>query len=117
MLKIIILLILSDLLGLAGQIFYKKKLNNINTKKYKNFLKTSLSSSKIWAGFSCIGVSIIIWLMALSMYDLNIVYSLGSINYIMTLGASKIFLGEKIDKSKIIGTILVCAGIVFVVMS
>ena len=115
MLEVIALVLFSGLFDLTGQIFYKKSLNVIKTRRYLDFMKTALSSPKIWLGFSCMGISIIVWLIALEQTELSIAYSLYSMEYILTLIGARIFLSEKIDGNKLAGTLLVVLGIVLVV--
>lgn len=117
MLKIIVIVLIAGILSLAGQIFYKKSLNAIRARKYLNFLKKALSSPLIWLGFVCIAVSLIVTLVALSLADLNIVYLLDSMSYILTLAAARIFLSEKIDRNKLTGTLFVVFGIILVAVS
>ena len=117
MLEIIALILVSEVLGIAGQILYKKKLNKIDDEKYSVFLKTVLSSPMIWLGFFSIAAGIIIWLIALAKTELNIAYSLDSLQYIITPFAAWFFLAEKIDKNKIIGTLFVFGGIILVAVS
>lgn len=117
MLEIIVLISFSALLNTIGQIIYKKVLNRVDTHNYLPFLKIVLRSFNIWLGFFCIGLSIVIWLMALSKTELNIIYSLDSMSYILMPIAAMIFLGEKIDRNKIIGTIFIVFGIIIVAFS
>lgn len=112
--KIIILLLIVELVASAGQILYKKALNKIKPKSYIDFLKSALSSIKIWAGFCLIAISLILWIAALSLGDLNFVYSLGSLQYIIILIGARAFLGENIDRYKLIGTILIIFGIILI---
>ena len=115
MLEVIALILFSGLFDLTGQIFYKKSLNVIKTRRYLDFMKTALSSPKIWLGFSCMGISIIVWLIALAQTELSIAYSLYSMESILTLIGARIFLSEKIDRNKLAGTLLVVLGILLVV--
>ena len=116
-LEILVLLLLSTSIAIAGQIFYKKALSKIKTDTYLDFIKTALGSYKIWIGFCCIATGIAIWMMALSQGDLNFIKSLDSMQYILLLFAARIFLSEKIDKNKLLGTLFVAFGIILVVIS
>jgi len=118
MLEIILTLVLvAELIMFAGQLLYKKTLNKIKEGRYLDFLKKALTSYKIWIGFFCITFGIIIWLIALSFTELNFIYSLDSFMYVIALFGSRIFLGEKIDRHKIAGTLLIVLGLILVVMS
>lgn len=114
---VIIILIAAELISFAGQLFYKKTLNKIDMKRYKDFLVKALTSYTIWIGFFCIALGIVVWLIALSFTELNIIYSLDSMSYIIALFGSRVFLGERLDKHKIGGTLLIVLGLVLVVMS
>ncbi len=116
-LKVILLIAIAELLDLGGQILYKKSLNTIKAENYIHFLKSALSSSRIWAGFVIIAASMVIWLTALAQTELNIFYSLDSMQYLLILGASRLLLGEKITLQKAAATLFVVIGIVMVAMS
>lgn len=123
MIKILLLILIAVTIGAGGQVLFKKSVNNIETpslkclKSYSNFLKNVLKSRLIWFGFLFIGISVIFWLMALAQTELSIAYPLESIHYILTLIFASIFLNEKIDKMKIIGTTLVVLGIILIAIS
>ena len=57
------------------------------------------------------------WLVALAGSDLSIVFPLGSIQYVLVLFASQLFLKEKIDRKKLIGTLLVMVGVIAIARS
>lgn len=116
-LVVIALLLVSELIGSFGQFCYKHALNRIGSSSYSQFLRTSLSTPMIWYGFGLLTISIIIWMAALSFTDLNIISSLDSMDYLMILFGARLFLGEKLGKEKILGTLLVVAGIIVVAMS
>jgi uncharacterized membrane protein len=58
-----------------------------------------------------------LWLIALAQGDLSLVFPIGSIQYIFVLFSAHIFLNEKIDRMKLIGTFLVVAGIILITIS
>ena len=55
--------------------------------------------------------------MALAQADLSFVFPVGSIQYIFVLFGTSIFLGEKIDRMKLTGTLLVITGIILITLS
>ena len=114
---IIPLIVVAELIMFAGQLCYKKALAKIEEQRYNDFLKKALASPVIWAGFFCITLGVVIWLIALSFTDLNFMYSLDSFSYIIALFGARIFLGEKIDRHKVAGTALIILGLILVVMS
>jgi uncharacterized membrane protein len=120
MVKIILLVLLSEIFTAAGQIFLKKGANNLRSYTLRGvnghilFLKEALSKPLIWAGLASLSVSLVIWLIALAEGDLSLVYPIGSLQYILILFSAHIFLGEKIDMGKLIGTFLVVFGIILI---
>ena len=71
----------------------------------------------IWLGLVTVIIGVVVWLIALAQTELSVAYPIDSLQYIMTLFAANIFLGEKIDRMKIMGTVLVIGGIVLISFS
>ena len=57
------------------------------------------------------------WLFALTGGALSVVFPLGSFQYVLILIMARIFLGEKIDTMKLLGTFLVVVGIILITLS
>lgn len=123
MIKIILLVFLSEVLTVVGQIMLKKSANSLDVYNlYKvdaqiRFLKDVLVQPSLWTGFFMMALGLLAWLFALAQGDLSLVFSLGSMQYLLILVLAHYFLGEKIDRMKAIGTFLVMAGIVLIAMS
>lgn len=123
MIKIVILVFIAEILTAVGQILFKKTTNNLGSHSFRRvdahfrFLREVLTKPAIWTGFFSMALGLVVWLIALAQSDLSIVFPLGSMQYIMILFLAHFFLGEKIDKMKLAGTILVVLGIVFITMS
>ena len=123
MIKIIIFILFIEIWYTAGQIFFKKatdrlappKLTNVRT--HLAFISCVLQIPAVWLGFLSLGIGVVLWLVALAQNDLSLVYPLGSTQYVLTLLAARIFLGEKMDRPKLAGTFLVVAGIVLIATS
>jgi len=123
MTKLLVLILIAELWGNAGQIFYKKTVNKIGSPNlrslhsYTRFVKKVVAAPMIWFGLGFITISLVIWLVALALADLSLVFPIDSMQYIITLITAHIFLNEKINKMKLIGTLLIVGGIIFVAMS
>ncbi len=121
--KVILLILLSEICNVTGQIFFKKGTNAIDAGQMRGvaghigYIKNALSANYIWLGFSFQVLCVATWLVALAQADLSFVFPAGSIQYILILFGAHIFLGEKIDRMKIAGTLFVMAGIVLIAMS
>lgn len=113
MIKIILLVLLSEVFTAIGQILFKKTTNALESYS----LRDVLTKPSIWIGLFSIAISLAIWLMALAEGDLSLVYPIGSLQFILVLFSAHIFLNEKIDKMKFVGTLLVVFGIILITIS
>lgn len=118
--KIVILVLIVESWGISGQVLFKKYVNTIKTPdlrdalSYIRFIQRIVAQPCIWLGIGCVTMSIVIWLVALAQADLSMVYPMESIQYIMALVVSGVFLREKISTIKIMGTCLIIFGIIFI---
>ncbi len=123
LIRIGFLILLAETWNTIGQVFFKKATNQLeiptlrSIKSYLTFLTRVLKKPGIWLGLGSLGIGIILWLMALAQGDLSLVYPIGSLQYILTLIAARIFLHEKIDGMKLIGTLCVVVGIILIAKS
>jgi len=123
MIKIFFLILLAEIWGITGQILYKKSANSAempdlrSIRSYFKFMKSVFSMPALWLGFACIFMGLVTFLFALAQTDLSIAFPIDSMQYIVALVASHFFLGEKITKYKLAGTLLVMAGVLLVAMS
>ena len=123
MLKTVILILFAEMWHAVGQIFFKKGTNSLEVRSLRGiganivFLKNIAAKPAVWFGFGSMAVGFLIWLTALAGADLSIVSPLGSMQYILVLISAHFFLGEKINLPKLIGTLLIVAGVALVTMS
>ena len=121
--KAIILVIIAQLLVTIGQICFKKSANRLNIERTGQkpwiieLTGTILRYPTIWMGASAMLAGMLFWFAALGSGELNFVYLLGSIQYIFALFAAHFFLHEKINKPKLIGTLLITLGIILTAIS
>ena len=123
MIKIVLLVLMAEIFGAVGQTLFKKSTNTIEVHSLKDvgtivrFLADILAKPYIWVGFLCITGGLIMWLIALAQGDLSLVYPISSMQYILILISSHVFLQERVDVMKLIGTFLVVCGIILVAIS
>jgi len=123
MAKIILLVLLSEAITVIGQILFKKSTNTIGTYNLRNksdcvrFLSEIFTRPYLWLGIMAMAIGLVVWLLAIAQGDLSLVFPIGSLQYILILFLAHKFLGEKIDRMKLIGTLLVMAGIVLMSVS
>jgi uncharacterized membrane protein len=118
MIAAFLIVLLGESFTALGQILYKKNTNRLEAhslnsmRSYFVFMKDVLLLPGIWLGLLSMAIGLIIWLVALSRFDLSFVFPASSILYVLILFASRVFLNEKIDAMKLIGTSLVMVGII-----
>lgn len=123
MIKIIFLVLVSESCAAVGQVLFKKSANTLETHSLRGianhirFLKGVVSRPGIWLGMLAMSVSLAVWLIALAQGDLSLVFSLGSMQYILILFSAHFLLGEAIDMKKALGTFLVVFGIILIALS
>jgi drug/metabolite transporter (DMT)-like permease len=121
--KIVLLVLLSEIFTAVGQILYKKSTNALESYSLRGvgaqfrFLGDVFARPSIWLGFLFMAIGLAVWLIALAEGDLSLVFPIGSLQYVLILFSAHFFLGERIDWKKAIGTFLVVAGIILITMS
>lgn len=71
-----------------------------------------LRAPPLWAGFGCYGVSVFLWIGALSRVPVSVAYPLLSIGYIVNAFAAAALFGEALTTSKLAGIGLIVVGVV-----
>lgn len=121
--KLFLLIILSGLFGTATQIFFKKGVNSLpsnNTKSVKRyivFMRSVFKTPYIWLGFAGVACWTAVWLTVLAQADLSLAFPFDSIEYVMILFSSAIFLHERMGWDRVIGTMFIVAGMICVALS
>jgi drug/metabolite transporter (DMT)-like permease len=119
-LKVVILIVISELWNAAGQILYKKGLNELTSVSFAtlrgitDFLKYVFGHPYVWLGIGSMVVCIAFWVAALAQADLSFVYPVGSVQYVFVMISAHFLLGEKIDWRKMMGTALVVGGVILI---
>ena len=122
MIKIIGLVLIAAVFSSFGQIFFKLASNKAVESKQKkkpwaNYVRDVLKNPWTGLGILFMTVSLVLWLAAISCGELSLVYPTGSVYYIFVLILAHFFLKEKIGRDKILGTLLILAGIAWMTLS
>ena len=123
MTKVIPLVLLATFLNASGQIFFKKTSNSLPPPSLNSFsasydfLRKVVAVPWVWLGLGLMGIGLASWLLAIAQADLSFVYLVGSLYYVLVFVMSRIFLGEKINSTKFLGTLLVGIGIILIARS
>ncbi len=65
----------------------------------------------LWAGLACYGVSVFLWVGALSRVPVSVAYPLLSIGYVVNAFAAAALFGEVLSVTKLAGIGLIIAGV------
>lgn len=106
-----IILFLSIIIGVIGQIFLKKGMMVVGVFHLSNIVKIFFNPF-VFVGFLFYGVSSIMWLYSLSKFELSTIYPLLSLGYIFTMIAGYYLFSESITIYKIVSILLICSGVI-----
>lgn len=70
-----------------------------------------LRAPPLWAGLSCYGVSVFLWVGALSRVPVSVAYPLLSIGYVVNAFAAAALFGEALSAAKLAGIGLIVGGV------
>ena len=62
-------------------------------------------------GFTCYGVSLVVWIAALSRVPVTVAYPMLSIGYVLNALIARWWLGESLSTGGWAGIVLICAGV------
>jgi multidrug transporter EmrE-like cation transporter len=71
-----------------------------------------LTTVPFWCGLACYGVSLVLWLGALSRAPVSVAYPMLSIGYVINAVAAAMLFGEALTSAKVAGIGLIIAGVV-----
>lgn len=74
------------------------------------------SNLKVLAGFALYGIGAIVWLSVLAKWDVSKAYPMVGVGFALTTMIG-ILLGEQVTALRILGVVLICAGVVTVSQS
>ena len=118
----VIYILISVLLSAVGQIMLKKGMNDLGTmtiamKQIVGILWRMGTNPYVFVGLVIYVVGVVFWLAALSRVDLSYAYPFASLSYIVMLVASWVLFGEHISILRLVGTLVVCVGVLLIARS
>lgn len=78
------------------------------------FLLQQFANPWIFSGFVSAFVASLAWMAAMTRFDLNYAYPFMSLAFVIVMILGVLFLGETLSTSKVIGTLMVMAGLVVI---
>ena len=121
--KSILLILLSIVIAIGGQVLLKIGMNQISSDEIlsfvgaRNFFIAILKSPKVMTGLFLYGLSAVVWLIILTRVDLSFAYPMIGISYIFMLLISKFLLNEQVSPLRWIGAVVISIGVVIITRS
>ncbi|MEW5758504.1 MAG: hypothetical protein AB1755_03415 [Candidatus Omnitrophota bacterium] len=115
--KIYIFIFLSAIVSAFAQVCFKNvadRFENVGIHNQFQFYKQILLRKTTWLGFLFVFLDIFTWTVVLNFTELSFAFPFCSLNYIIVLGTSKFVLKEKVSLKRLLGTLLIMAGIILV---
>lgn len=116
------LLMLGVLLNAAAQLLLKAGTNRVGEFAFSldNIVPIGaklIANPPILAGLGCYGVSVVVWVLALSRVPVSVAYPMLSVGYIVNAFAAWMLFGESLAAQKLIGIGFIIVGVFLVARS
>lgn len=110
------------LLNAAAQLLLKAGTNSIGHFEFSrdNILPIGwqlATEPHIFGGLACYGVSVVVWIMALSRVEVSIAYPMLSIGYVVSAAAAWWLFGEAVSPTRLLGIGIIIVGVYIVARS
>ncbi len=108
-----LLLLIAIVFAVMTQLLLKQGMLRRPSFRFKDL--TSLTGEfSVLAGFICLGISILLYLQALSNLNLSVAYPTMSLGYVLVIIMSKVCFKEPISPIRWIAVVIICAGVTLV---
>ena len=110
------LILTGVLLNAAAQLLLKAGTTRIGEFEFslENVVPIGLKIATQWpiiGGLACYGISVVVWIMALSRVPVSLAYPMLSIGYIVNAFAAWWLFGESLTAQKLIGIAVIIVGV------
>ncbi len=102
------------LLTIVGEFILKDTVNQLPPLNGVGSILMILQSPGILMGVSLIVIGGLLWLVALSKFEMSFIYPFLSINYVAILVGSQLFLGEEVNLNRYVAMGLIIIGLIFI---
>jgi multidrug transporter EmrE-like cation transporter len=116
------LVLLGVLLNAAAQLLLKAGTNSVGHFEFSaaNAIPIGLkvaTEPHILGGLACYGISVIVWIMALSRVEVSVAYPMLSIGYVVNAVAAYFLFGEAVTVQRLVGIGIIILGVYVVARS
>ena len=116
------LLMLGVLLNATAQLLLKAGTNRVGEFAFsiENLVPIGMKlalNPPILAGLGCYGVSVVVWVLALSRVPVSVAYPMLSIGYVINAVAAWMLFGESLAAQKLVGIGFIIVGVFLVARS
>jgi len=108
-----LLLLIAIVFAVMTQLLLKQGMSRRPNFRLKD-LAALAGELPILAGFICLGISILLYLQALSNLNLSVAYPTVSLGYVLVIIMSKVWFKEPISSTRWISVFIICAGVALV---
>ncbi|MBI4301570.1 MAG: EamA family transporter [Chloroflexi bacterium] len=117
-----LLLLVAVTFSVTGELLLKHGMNVVGELSFHSevffpTLRRAFSNPYVLVGFASIFTGSIFWLSVISRVALSYAYPMLSVSYILVVLASWLLLGEQITANRILGVLIICAGVYVVFRS
>lgn len=118
----IIYILISVVGGAAGQVLLKMGMNSLgpltlSAGQFLRILWSMATNLYVIIGLAIYMLGVVFWLAAISRVDLSFAYPFASLSYVLMLLVSWGIFGEKISLLRLVGTIVICVGVLIIARS
>lgn len=115
-------LLIAVIFSAAGELLLKRGMNqvgvlNLQPAEILPSLLKVFTTPFVILGFGSIFLGSIFWLSVISKVPLSYAYPMLSTGYIVVVIASWLFLGEQLTHTRVLGVLIICAGVAVVFRS
>ena len=120
MIESLVLILFSISLAIGGQFLLKSGMNQVgrigagDVLYYKVMLVKTFSHPYVLLGLALYVLSSVVWLIVLSRVNLSFAYPFAGLGYVIVMLISWRFLDEPVNAVRVIGALLICAGVAFI---
>lgn len=118
--KNMLLIIVSVMMGSAGQLLIKKGMmvyGKVGAASVWSQLFRIFMVPYIFIGFVCFVASAILWLAVISKNEISYAYPMVSLGYILVLFVSAFWFKESVSLIRVAGVFLICLGVISITRS